>query len=51
MSPKKFDKCVDKGGRVRTMKPKGKDSPTFVRVCYPKGGGPSVSGGSKKRKK
>ena len=49
--PAKFDRCVKAGGRVRTLKPKGESSRTFVRVCYPKGGSPPVSGGAKKRKK
>jgi hypothetical protein len=48
--PKAFDRCVNRGGRVRTVKPKGKSSSIYVRVCYPKRGGPSVSGGVKKRK-
>lgn len=48
--PEKFTKCVKGGGRVRTMKPKGKDSPTYVKVCFPKGGGSSVRGEVKKRK-
>jgi hypothetical protein len=39
--PPKFDRCVNSGGRVRTVKPKaGK----YLKVCYPKGGGPAVSG-------
>jgi len=49
--PVKFERCVKAGGRVRTMKPKGKDSPTYMKVCYPKGGGSPVSGEVKKRKK
>ena len=49
--PKKFDRCVKAGGRVRTLKPKGKGSRTYVQVCYPKGGGSPASGHSKKRKK
>ena len=48
--PAKFDRCVKAGGRVRTVKPKGEESRTFVRVCFPKGGGSPVSGGVKKRK-
>lgn len=39
--PADFDKCVAGGGRVRTKKLKGKK---FIRICFPKGGGPSVSG-------
>ncbi len=49
--PARFDRCVKSGGRVRTLKPKGKASKTYLRVCYPKGGGPPVSGEVKKRKK
>lgn len=49
--PKSFNKCVSGGGRVRTIKPKGKESPTYVHVCYPKGGGSPISGEVKKRKK
>lgn len=37
--PAKFEKCVRDGGRVRTIKPKGKESKTYIHVCYPKGGG------------
>ena len=50
MSPAKFNKCVREGGRVRTIKPKGEGSRTYIRVCYPKSGSP-VSGEVKKRKK
>lgn len=49
--PKAFDRCVKAGGRVRTIKPKGKSSKTYVHVCYPKGGGGPVAGHVKKRKK
>jgi hypothetical protein len=49
--PAKFTKCVKGGGRVRTIKPKGKKSRTYIHVCYPKGGGSPVSGEVKKRKK
>jgi hypothetical protein len=45
--PKAFDECVRKGGRVRTIKPtKGTHKP----ICFPKGGGPSVAGETKKTK-
>ena len=45
--PKKFTDCVSRGGRVRTKSlPKGK----YMRVCFPKGGGPSVAGEVKKKK-
>ena len=38
--PKQFDDCVSGGGKVRTIVPgKGK----YLHICYPKGGGPSVS--------
>ena len=43
MSPAAFDRCVRRGGRVRTLKPKGAKSKTFVRVCYPRGGGSPIS--------
>ncbi len=33
--PADFDKCVDDGGRVRTMKLKGG---RYMRVCYDKAG-------------
>jgi len=49
--PKKFDRCVRGGGRVRTIKPKGKKSSTYLHVCYPKGGGPPVAGEVKHKKK
>ena len=45
--PAKFDRCIKAGGRVRTVKPK---AGRYVRVCYPKGGGPGISGGVKKNK-
>ncbi|KKN72796.1 hypothetical protein LCGC14_0406510 [marine sediment metagenome] len=32
--PRGFDNCVKKGGRVRTIKPKGKDSSVYMHVCY-----------------
>ena len=49
--PVKFDRCRKGGGRVRTMKPKGQGSKTYIHVCFPKGGGSSVRGEVKKRKK
>lgn len=49
--PAKFNKCVRGGGRVRTIKPKGKKSKTYLHICYPKSGGSPVSGEVKKRKK
>ncbi len=48
--PEAFDKCEAEGGRIRTMKPKGKKSKAYLRVCYPKGGGSPVSGGVKQAK-
>jgi len=48
--PKKFLACVKKGGRVRTIKPKGKKSKTYLHVCYPKRGGSPVRGEVKHRK-
>ena len=48
--PAKFTKCVKAGGRVRTIKPKGKGSKTYLHICYPKGGGSTVRGEVKKRK-
>ena len=48
--PAKFEKCVRSGGRVRTLKPKGEKSDTYIRVCYPKGGGNPVRDYVRKRK-
>ena len=48
--PEKFTRCINAGGRVRTIKPKGQQSKTYVKVCFPKGGGKSVSGEVKHRK-
>ena len=45
--PKKFNSCVSGGGRVRTVKP---NAGTYIKVCYPKGGGPAVRGEVKKTK-
>lgn len=46
--PKKFEDCVRKGGRVRTVKPtKG----THKAICFPKGGGASSAGETKRTKK
>jgi len=45
MSPKAFDDCQKAGGRIRTIKPNAK---TYLRICYPKGGGPPVKGEVKK---
>jgi hypothetical protein len=46
--PKKFTDCVSSGGRVRTVTPR---AGTYIKVCFPKGGGPSVAGEVKKTKK
>jgi hypothetical protein len=43
--PAAFEKCIKAGGRVRTIVPK---KGTYLHICYPKGGGPSVSGEVKK---
>ena len=47
--PVKFTKCVKSGGRVRTIKPKGQKSRTYIKVCYK--GGKVVRGEVKHRKK
>jgi len=49
--PANFTRCVKSGGRVRTLKPKGEKSRTYVPVCYPKSGGSPVSGEVKKRRR
>jgi hypothetical protein len=36
--PVDFDKCVANKGRVRTIKPAGKDSKKYMHVCYDKKG-------------
>ena len=46
--PPKFTRCVNAGGRVRTINPK---KGTYMRVCFPKGGGKSVAGEVKHTKK
>lgn len=43
--PAAFEKCINAGGKVRTVVPK---KGTYIHVCYPKDGGPSVSGEVKK---
>jgi len=49
--PKAFTRCTKKAGsRTRTIKPKGQKSRTYVKVCYPPGGGPPVRGEVKQRK-
>lgn len=47
--PKAFTRCVKAGGKVRTIKPKGQKSRTYMRVCR-LGPGKSVGGEVKKRK-
>jgi len=49
--PAKFDRCVQSGGRVRTIKPKGMRSSTYLKTCYPRGGGPAIAGHVQHRKK
>jgi hypothetical protein len=39
--PANFDACVKAGGKVRT-KSIGKNQ--YIHICFPKGGGPSISG-------
>lgn len=46
--PAGFDKCQSEGGRIRTIKPKGKDDPAYVPVCF--SGGKSHAGHPKKAK-
>ena len=46
--PEDFTRCIKKGGRVRTIKPKGKESKTYIRVCYDEKG--AHRGEVKKRK-
>jgi len=48
--PPRFTRCVKAGGRVRTIKPKGQKSRTYVKVCYPPGKGKPVAGEVKQRK-
>lgn len=46
--PDAFIKCQMTGGRIRTKKlGKGK----YIHICFPKGGGPSVEGEVKTKKK
>jgi len=39
--PKEFDNCVKNGGRVRRKTLSGG---RYINICYPRGGGNSVSG-------
>ena len=45
--PAAFDRCVKNGGKIRTVS-LGKDK--YMHVCFPKGGGSSVSGEEKVKK-
>jgi len=45
--PKAFENCVANGGRVIT---KSVNKDQYLHICYPKGGGPSVSGEVKTKK-
>lgn len=40
--PRAFKKCVREGGRVRTLKPKGRKSKKYMPVCFK--GGKSYAG-------
>lgn len=46
--PAKFDACVSGGGKVITKKVNAKQ---YIHICYPRGGGDSVSGEVKEYKK
>jgi hypothetical protein len=46
--PAKFTRCVAAGGRVRTIVPK---RGRYIHVCFPKGGGASISGELRKTKR
>ena len=46
--PKAFEKCRKAGGRIRTVKPKGKRSRSYMPVCYKDG--KSYAGEVKKRR-
>lgn len=43
--PKEFEKCRKEGGRIRTIQP---NEDTNLPICFPKKGGPSVAGETKK---
>ncbi len=45
--PADFDRCVRRGGRVRTIKPK---KGVYLHVCYPTDGGAPIHGEVKKNK-
>ncbi len=46
--PKGFDRCVKRGGRVRTLVPK---KGVYVRVCFDKETGKSYAGEVHRKKK
>lgn len=46
--PEAFTRCVRRGGRVVTIKPRPN---IHIKVCYPKGGGEPVHGEVHKTKK
>uniref|UniRef100_A0A6M3KWZ8 Uncharacterized protein n=1 Tax=viral metagenome TaxID=1070528 RepID=A0A6M3KWZ8_9ZZZZ len=46
--PKAFDACVKGGGKVRT---KAVGEKKYIRICLPKGGGDSIGGEVKTKKK
>ena len=39
--PEAFTRCIRRGGKVKTIKPK---SGVSIKVCYPSGGGSPVHG-------
>lgn len=39
--PEDFTRCVRRGGRIKTIKPR---PDVYIPVCYPKGGGSPVHG-------
>jgi hypothetical protein len=46
--PADFLKCEKDGGRIRT---KSINDKQYIKICWPKGGGPSVSGEVHTKKK
>ncbi len=46
--PEKFDRCVKRGGKVRTINPK---PGRYMRVCKPPGGKKTVAGHVKRTKR
>lgn len=45
--PAKFNRCVKKGGKVRTI---NLSKTKYKRVCIPKGGSGSIGGHTKRKK-